>query len=103
MGALPAPECTALAVGSTALDPSKGSDQPAGAVCYDEALDLSESDEAELRRIFDMCDVNKTGSIDKRELIKALRKHQEVADFFHLPSIIRQEDGSRDEMEAFFQ
>jgi len=50
-----------------------------------------------------MCDVNKTGTIDKRELIKALRKHKEVAEFFHLPEHIRQEDGSRDAMEAFFQ
>lgn len=64
---------------------------------------MSNCDEAELRRIFEMCDASDDGAINKRELIKALRKHEEVAEFFRLPSHIRQEDGSRDAMEAFFQ
>jgi len=81
-----------------------------GALARDSPMESSIMDpvqqvnaEAELRRIFEMCDVNNTGSIDKRELIKACRKHEEVAKFFGLSTIIRQEDGTRDAMEAFFQ
>jgi len=59
--------------------------------------------EVGLREVFDRCDQNKDGSINKRELIKILRVDQEVADFFQLPRNIRQEDGSRDSMEKLFQ
>lgn len=59
--------------------------------------------EQSLREMFDRCDQNKDGTINKRELIKILRIDQEVADFFQLPRNIRQEDGSRDSMEKLFQ
>jgi len=56
-----------------------------------------------LREVFDTCDNNKDGKIDKRELIKACRSCSDVAQFFELPMSIRQEDGSRDVFESFFQ
>ncbi|CAE8596022.1 unnamed protein product, partial [Polarella glacialis] len=56
-----------------------------------------------MANIFDMCDVGGDKEINKRELIKACKNHEEVAEFFQLPRIIRQEDGSRDKMEATFQ
>jgi len=55
------------------------------------------------RRIFDSIDTNKDGSINKRELILALRKNPETAAIFHLPQHIRQEDGTRDDFEKAFQ
>merc|ERR1711904_374596 len=97
--ALPAPNCEDIIPATAALAISENGNQ----TVIPASPSLSATDEAELRRIFEICDVNKTGTIDKRELIKALRKHKEVADFFHLPETIRQEDGSRDAMEAFFQ
>jgi len=56
-----------------------------------------------LGKIFGICDVSGDGSINKRELIKTLRKDKEVARFFGLPAKIRQEDGSREKMETLFQ
>merc|ERR1712151_499737 len=56
-----------------------------------------------LRDIFDRCDINKDGLINKRELIKSCREDTEVAKFFHLPTTIRQEDGSRAKVEELFQ
>jgi len=60
-------------------------------------------DDAFLRSIFDRCDLNGDGQVSKIELIKLLRTDHEVADFFGLPYHIRQEDGTRDQMEAWFQ
>ncbi|OLP95822.1 hypothetical protein AK812_SmicGene22016 [Symbiodinium microadriaticum] len=42
-------------------------------------------------------------AVNKRELVKGLRRDAKMAEFFGLPSEIRQEDGSRDQMEALFQ
>eukprot|EP00928_Gymnodinium_smaydae_P017932 TRINITY_DN16839_c0_g3_i1.p1 TRINITY_DN16839_c0_g3~~TRINITY_DN16839_c0_g3_i1.p1 ORF type:complete len:377 (-),score=62.18 TRINITY_DN16839_c0_g3_i1:258-1346(-) len=58
---------------------------------------------ARLRSIFDQCDLNKDGKVNKRELIKTCRASQEVADVFDLPMQVRQEDGSRTKVEEFFQ
>lgn len=59
--------------------------------------------ERELREIFSRCDQDGDGKLNKRELIKVLRADKDIADFFELPQTIRQEDGSRDEMERIFQ
>merc|ERR1712039_674463 len=56
-----------------------------------------------LREIFQKVDLNGDGSLNKRELIKMLRQNPDVASFFGLPTHIRQEDGSRDLLEAWFQ
>ncbi|CAE7706149.1 unnamed protein product, partial [Symbiodinium sp. CCMP2456] len=56
-----------------------------------------------LRMIFDSADVQGNGMVNKRELVKGLRRDAKMAEFFGLPSEIRQEDGSRDQMEALFQ
>jgi len=56
-----------------------------------------------LRDIFDRCDVNKDGLVNKRELIKTCRRDIEIAKFFDVPSDIRQEDGSRNKLEEVFQ
>ena len=59
--------------------------------------------EARLREVFDRVDKDSDGAINRRELIIALRKHQDICDLLNLPGRIRQEDGSRDRVEAFFQ
>eukprot|EP00927_Polykrikos_kofoidii_P045080 TRINITY_DN38943_c0_g1_i1.p1 TRINITY_DN38943_c0_g1~~TRINITY_DN38943_c0_g1_i1.p1 ORF type:complete len:2113 (+),score=400.40 TRINITY_DN38943_c0_g1_i1:63-6401(+) len=59
--------------------------------------------EEKLRSIFDSCDLNGNGSMDKRELIKAVRANPNTAKFFGLSEKIRQEDGSRTKMEEVFQ
>mmetsp|Transcript_63968 Transcript_63968/g.161203 ORF Transcript_63968/g.161203 Transcript_63968/m.161203 type:complete len:371 (+) Transcript_63968:44-1156(+) len=56
-----------------------------------------------LRAIFDKCDLNSDGRINKREFIKACRQDAEVANFFEIPQNIRQEDGSRTRFEEKFQ
>ncbi|CAE7302867.1 unnamed protein product [Symbiodinium natans] len=63
-----------------------------------EKLDLKK-----LRAIFDSTDAQRNGMVNKRELIKAIRRDSRMAEFFGLPTEIRQEDGSRDQMEALFQ
>lgn len=60
-------------------------------------------DKARLRSVFDSCDTQSNGLVNKRELIKAIRRDAKLAEFFGLPMEIRQEDGSRDEMEKLFQ
>eukprot|EP00434_Breviolum_minutum_P028990 symbB.v1.2.025647.t1/scaffold2504.1/size77551/4 len=60
-------------------------------------------EEAKLRAIFDQCDTNGDGTLNKRELILMCRSSPETAMFFGLPAVIRQEDGSRDLLEAKFQ
>jgi hypothetical protein len=66
--------------------------------------ELPTQDSAEyLLEIFNMCDKNNDGKINKRELIKVCRQDPKVAEFFVLSTHIRQEDGSRDSMEKLFQ
>lgn len=60
-------------------------------------------EEARLRAIFDQCDTNGDGTLNKRELIKMCRASADTAEFFGLPANIRQEDGTRDLLEAKFQ
>jgi hypothetical protein len=59
--------------------------------------------EAFLRQVFEICDKDHNGKINKRELIIALRQSAEIADFFHLPRHIREIGGSQDQFEAVFQ
>eukprot|EP00929_Paragymnodinium_shiwhaense_P109569 TRINITY_DN7604_c0_g3_i1.p1 TRINITY_DN7604_c0_g3~~TRINITY_DN7604_c0_g3_i1.p1 ORF type:complete len:2477 (-),score=754.54 TRINITY_DN7604_c0_g3_i1:320-6832(-) len=63
----------------------------------------SVGNESFLRSVFDRVDLNGDGRISKIELIKVLRKDAAIAEFFGLPQHIRQEDGTRDAMEAWFQ
>jgi len=56
-----------------------------------------------LRDIFDRCDLNKDGLVNKREFIKSCRQDEEIAKFFEVPTDIRQEGGSRDRLEEVFQ
>mmetsp|Transcript_22611 Transcript_22611/g.43938 ORF Transcript_22611/g.43938 Transcript_22611/m.43938 type:complete len:465 (-) Transcript_22611:68-1462(-) len=58
---------------------------------------------AKLRDIFDRCDINQDGRVNKREMIKACRGDEEIARFFEVPTTIRQEDGSRSKLEEIFQ
>lgn len=58
---------------------------------------------ARLKEIFERCDSSKDGLISKRELIKICRNDKNIAEFFGLSTQIRQEDGTRDEMERKFQ
>ncbi|CAE8607037.1 unnamed protein product, partial [Polarella glacialis] len=60
-------------------------------------------EEGALRDIFDRCDTNGDGRINKRELIKVCRSSKEVAQFLGLPQVIRQEGGSREAFESRFQ
>jgi hypothetical protein len=63
----------------------------------------SEAKRKRLRELFDQIDVDGSGHINKRELIKALRNTPGVAEFLGLPQAIRQEDGTRTAFERFFQ
>lgn len=56
-----------------------------------------------LSYIFRRLDRNGDGLVNRRDLVKTLRQAPEVASFFLLPEVIRQEDGSRDLMEGVFQ
>merc|ERR1712003_580207 len=62
---------------------------------------------ARLRDMFDKCDTNKDGRVNKRDLIKSFRQDDEIAkffqQFFQLPKKICQEGGSRDRFEEVFQ
>jgi hypothetical protein len=69
---------------------------------FSEASDLLE-DKGKLKELFDECDVNRSGRINKRELIKALRSKPGVADFLGLTHAIRPEGGKRTAFELFFQ
>lgn len=52
--------------------------------------------------IFLMLDTSMTGAITKLAFIKSLAQ-PDVATYFGLPPVIRQEDGTRNQMEAVFQ
>jgi Ca2+-binding EF-hand superfamily protein len=69
------------------------------------AMAVAPSEEAteRLRQIFERCDSGKDEMINKRELIKICRSDRAISEFFGLASVIRQEDGSREEMERLFQ
>lgn len=67
------------------------------------AVGPSAEAERRLREIFDKVDTGKDSHINKRELIKICRADSSIADFFGLSPKIRQEDGSRDDMERLFQ
>jgi len=56
-----------------------------------------------MRSVFDQIDRDHSGELNVRELIIAIRKHPNIADYFHLPTKIRQEDGSRESFEQVFQ
>lgn len=55
-----------------------------------------------LREIFQLCDLDDNGVINKREMIRVCRANHEVAGFLGLPQIIRQEDESRVLFERLF-
>jgi hypothetical protein len=66
-------------------------------------LDVVQFGGAMLAEVFRRVDKDGDGAINRRELIIALRRHPKIAAFFELPGRVRQEDGSRDVVEAFFQ
>jgi len=67
------------------------------------SCDVPKINLARLRDMFDRCDINKDGRVNKRELIRSCRQDEEIASFFQLPGNIRQEDGSRGRFEEVFQ
>jgi Ca2+-binding EF-hand superfamily protein len=69
----------------------------------EEAAMESEQMVSRLEQIFAKCDRNNRKMVSKIDLIKTLREAPDVAAFFRLPAVIRQEDGSRDLFEAIFQ
>eukprot|EP00928_Gymnodinium_smaydae_P097038 TRINITY_DN8698_c0_g1_i1.p1 TRINITY_DN8698_c0_g1~~TRINITY_DN8698_c0_g1_i1.p1 ORF type:complete len:1814 (-),score=508.32 TRINITY_DN8698_c0_g1_i1:55-5496(-) len=81
---------------------AKAAEAPAEAEARDMPV-LPEKPKEKLLAIFNLCDANGDGRINKRELIKACRSDPAIAEFFGLPAQIRQEDGSRDLLEALFQ
>jgi len=66
------------------------------------AQDLDTETEEKLQEIFRMASRG-DDSITRADLIITLKTKPEVSEFFGLPPRIRQEDGSRDAMEKFFQ
>jgi len=52
--------------------------------------------------VFEILDRSSCGAVNKRDFIKGLEK-ETVSSFFKLPGKIRQEDGSREQMESVFQ
>ena len=48
-------------------------------------------DKTRLRTVFDSCDTQQNGMVNKRELIKAIRGDARMAEFFGLPMEIRQD------------
>ena len=52
---------------------------------------------------FEVIDRNRDGVLSRIEVIKACRSNAYVRSLLGLPSVIRQEDGSRDRFEAVFQ
>jgi hypothetical protein len=54
-------------------------------------------------KLFEKLDRHKTGKVSQLDMLKALRKDRAVAETLGLPSVIHQEDGSRDAFERLFQ
>eukprot|EP00930_Biecheleria_cincta_P038037 TRINITY_DN26132_c0_g1_i1.p1 TRINITY_DN26132_c0_g1~~TRINITY_DN26132_c0_g1_i1.p1 ORF type:complete len:2057 (+),score=378.38 TRINITY_DN26132_c0_g1_i1:113-6283(+) len=61
---------------------------------------FSENAEEQLLEIFKKCDPQDNGTINKRELIKIVRKEKSVSEFFGIPS---DGDGARERIEGLFQ
>merc|ERR1712217_1024821 len=57
---------------------------------------------AQARKIFTSIDANWDGMVNKRELVRALRKNSDIAEFFGLPRKIKIEDGSKEALEKVF-
>ena len=57
---------------------------------------------AEADKIFKLLDVNGSGAISHPEMIKGLRQHPHIAFKLGLPSVIRQQDGSRERYQEVF-
>ena len=58
---------------------------------------------ARARAVFVQLDRDGNGKVSRTEFLMALREDPALATVFHLPSRIRQEDGSRDAFERVFQ
>jgi len=71
-------------------------------VC-DSSAGASDLDTCEVRRVFDMLDIEQKGRINRDDLMRGIREFADVARFFGLPQSLQQEHGSRDAFEAFFQ
>jgi hypothetical protein len=59
--------------------------------------------EKKLWEVFQRLDTDGDGVVNKREIVKACRGNSDIAKCLGLPMRIRQEDGSRDLMEYWFQ
>lgn len=58
---------------------------------------------AAILEAFQIIDKNADGSLSRAEIIKACRSSHKIRSLLGLPSVIRQEDGSRDVFEEVFQ
>lgn len=61
--------------------------------------EVARDEDMQLREVFNLMDRGGEGAVIKRDFIKSLM-HEKVATFLQLPGKIRQEDGTRDLMEA---
>lgn len=68
----------------------------------DEPDAKSEEGPSAAEKVFEILDRTSSGTVNKRDFIKGLANDL-VSSFFALPPKIRQEDGSRDDMERVFQ
>ena len=66
-------------------------------------VDWAEGEEAQARKIFSQVDKDGDRVVSIRELIIALRKDPKISETLNLPNTVRQEDGTREELEMFFQ
>jgi Ca2+-binding EF-hand superfamily protein len=76
---------------------SEAKDQSSSGI---EVRAFSKDAEERLVEIFKKCDPQENGTINKRELIKIVRKEPMVAEFFGMPS---DGEGSRERIEGLFQ
>ena len=68
-----------------------------------EPFAMTVQDESRLRAVFDHVDKDGSGDINVREMIIGLRHDHDLCNMLHLPSHVRQEDGTRDAFERVFQ
>jgi hypothetical protein len=98
---------TAPDVGATVLEGNLGPGADPGADAEAAALAFGMELHEKLDRMFNSVDSNNDGTVDKRELIFALRGTSEnaveVREMTGLPEHIRQTDGSQAQFERFFQ
>ena len=66
-------------------------------------INWAEGEEEKARTIFGQIDKDGSGAVTIRELIISIRKDAKLAETLKLPQSVRQEDGTRDELEKFFQ